>query len=101
MYDPKEDYKIDCWQAAAYGARALANALPLAVLIAAFAFLIQSVLSQPFTLSCKSEPIQTATAPAALVIEPDAKASEVSDEKKTEVAPQAEPSVIYPRKEQY
>ena len=97
MYDPKEDYKIDCWQAAAYGARALANALPLAVLIAAFAFLIQSVLSQPFTLSCKSEPMQTVTAPA-VIIEPDTKESE---EKKVEVAPQAEPSVIYPRKEQY
>lgn len=96
MYDPEEDYKTECWEAAAYGARALANALPLAVLISAFAFLLQSVLSQPFTLSCKSEPVQKATAQA-VIVEPDAKAS---DEKKAEVAPQAEPSVIYQSKEQ-
>lgn len=93
MYDPKEDYKIECWEAASYGARALANALPLAVLIAAFAFLLQSVLSQPFTLSCKSEPVPVQTTAQAVIIEPDAKAS---IEKKAEV----EPSVIYPRKEQ-
>lgn len=97
MYDPKEDYKTECWEAAAYGARALANALPLAVLIAAFAFLLQSVLSQPFTLSCKSEPVPVQPTAQAIIIEPDAK---MSDEKKAEVAPQTEPSVIYQRKEQ-
>ena len=101
MYDPKEDYRIQCWEAVSYGAHALANALPLAVTIAAIAFLVQSVLSQPFTLSCKSEPMQTAPAPAAFIIKPNAKASAVSDEKKTDATPKAEPSVIYQRKEQY
>lgn len=93
MYD-SEDYKIECWRAAAYGARALANALPFAITIAALAFLIQSTLSQPFTLSCKSEPTK-ATAQA-VVIEP------VTEDTKEEVTtPQAEPTPSYQFKEQY
>lgn len=96
MYD-SEDYKIEIWRAAAYGARALANALPFAVTIAALAFLIQSTLSQPFTLSCKSEP-RKATAQA-VVAEPMTEDSMDEDEKAK--APEAEPTPHYLYKEKY
>lgn len=96
MYE-SEEYKIECWRAAAYGVRLLANALPVAVTVAALAFLIQSVLSQPFTLSCKSEPMQAVA--KAVVIEPTGEAA--TDEEKSAMAPKAEPSTVFQSKEPY
>ena len=97
MYE-SEEYKIECWRAAAYGVRLLANALPFAITVAALAFLIQSILSQPFTLSCKSEPMQVDA--KAAVIEPTNEVS-TDEEEKSEMAPKAEPSAIFQRKEPY
>lgn len=96
MYD-SEDYKIEIWRAAAYGARALANALPFAVTIAALAFLIQSTLSQPFTLSCKSEP--TKAIAQAVATEP--MTEDLVDRDKKVEAPEAEPTPHYLYKEKY
>lgn len=98
MYE-SEEYKIECWRAAAYGVRLLANALPLAITVAALALLIQSVLSQPFTLLCKSEPMHAAA--KAPVIESTGEVSAEEEEKAEMMAPKAEPSKIFQRKEPY
>ena len=98
MYE-SEEYKIECWRAAAYGVRLLANALPFAITVAALAFLIQSILSQPFTLSCNSEPMHAAA--KAAVIKPTGEVSTDEEEKAEMMAPKAEPSNIFQRKEPY
>lgn len=98
MYE-SEEYKIEFWRAATYGVRCLANALPLAITVAAFAFLVQSILSQPFTLTCKSEPMKMA-APA-VVAKPVLKDLVNAEDEEKMTTPQAEPPATYKYKEQY
>ena len=53
-----EDAQVECLNAAASCFRAASHAVPYLLIIAATGYMIQSVLAQPYALTCKTIPAE-------------------------------------------